>query len=328
MKFRVGRYPIAQEAPLLEKIRADLPDGVPADGRRERRLHPSRARSRWARSWSASGSPGSRSRSASATATRATSSSRAALDIALAGGEILQSRERRGRAARPRRRRHRPARAGHLRRHRGDAVDRRPRRHPLDPGHAAHVEQRARASRPVSRSWPACPTRPGRPPRTSCSSRSASTTTRTARPPGDADAVQGRLGDDPRRSRARRRDRRGVPAPSRRRRTRSSTPPAPGSRDRVRGGARRGALAPSRRLPGARLCVEPDVTWLAGRSPAGGPQPRLRASRSRGDDGGDRGADRRPSMRTSADGGSLPTTWWLGPRRRRPTSTAPRGRAA
>jgi hypothetical protein len=50
--------------------------------------------SRWARSWTDSGSSGSRNRSISALATRATTGSPRALDIALAGGEILDNRPR------------------------------------------------------------------------------------------------------------------------------------------------------------------------------------------------------------------------------------------
>ena len=74
MKFRVGRYPVAHEAALLEKIRSDLPDGVVlmADGNAGYTLP--RAIEMGGSSV-LSGSSGSRSRSASATATRATSTS-------------------------------------------------------------------------------------------------------------------------------------------------------------------------------------------------------------------------------------------------------------
>ena len=143
MKLRVGRYPVAHEARLLEKIRDDVPDDfqMMADGNAgytfPRAIEMGAILDRLGFVWFEEpvhqrGGYQGYDRLA------------AALDIALAGGEILDNAGRCDRAARPRRRRHRPARAGHLRRHRRDAVDRRAGRRPLDPGHAAHLEQRDR----------------------------------------------------------------------------------------------------------------------------------------------------------------------------------------
>ena len=91
MKFRVGRYPIAEEAPLLEKIRADLPDGVllMADGNAgytlPRAIEMGRILGALGFTWF---EEPLRQRDGYSGYEHL----RAALDIALAGGEILQSR--------------------------------------------------------------------------------------------------------------------------------------------------------------------------------------------------------------------------------------------
>ena len=91
MKFRVGRYPIAEEAPLLEKIRADLPEGVllMADGNAgytlPRAIEMGRILGALGFTWF---EEPLRQRDGYSGYEHL----RAALDIALAGGEILQSR--------------------------------------------------------------------------------------------------------------------------------------------------------------------------------------------------------------------------------------------
>ncbi len=91
MKFRVGRYPIAHEAGLLEKIRADLPDGVllMADGNAgytlPRAIEMGRILGALGFTWF---EEPLRQRDGYSGYEHL----RAALDIALAGGEILQSR--------------------------------------------------------------------------------------------------------------------------------------------------------------------------------------------------------------------------------------------
>jgi D-galactarolactone cycloisomerase len=91
MKFRVGRYPIAEEVPLLEKIKADLPDGVllMADGNAgytlPRAIEMGRALGALGFTWF---EEPLRQRDGYSGYEHL----RAALDIALAGGEILLSR--------------------------------------------------------------------------------------------------------------------------------------------------------------------------------------------------------------------------------------------
>jgi D-galactarolactone cycloisomerase len=91
MKFRVGRYPVAHEAPLLEAIRADLPDGVllMADGNAgytmPRAIEMGRILDSLGFTWF---EEPMRQRELYAGYEHLA----AALDIALAGGEILQSR--------------------------------------------------------------------------------------------------------------------------------------------------------------------------------------------------------------------------------------------
>ena len=182
--------------------------------------------------------------------------------------------QRRGRAARSAGRRRRPARAGHLRRHRGHAVDRRPGRDPHDPGDAAHVQQR-----PRHRGRAPGPGLPARPDPVARLGRAVPRGRRRRqpaprRPAGDADAVQGRLGDGPGRPGAGRRDRRGVPRAITRSRTRSSTPPGHAPLDRVGGGPGRGPRRRSRACPGRASRVDPDVDLGRRRAPARGPQPR------------------------------------------------------
>ena len=91
MKFRVGRYPVAHEAGLLEKIRADLPDSVllMADGNAgytlPRAIEMGRILGALGFAWF---EEPLRQRDGYSGYEQL----RAALDIALAGGEILQSR--------------------------------------------------------------------------------------------------------------------------------------------------------------------------------------------------------------------------------------------
>ncbi len=146
MKFRVGRYPVAHEAKLLERGACQRPRRLPSDGRRQCRLHvpaghrdgqhPQRAGVHLVRGTSppargicrvpaSRGGPGHRAR----------------------GWRDPAVQERGDRPPWKWRRRHRPARAGDLRRRHGDPLDRRPRGSPLDRGDAAHVEQRHRHRR-------------------------------------------------------------------------------------------------------------------------------------------------------------------------------------
>jgi D-galactarolactone cycloisomerase len=91
MKFRIGRYPVAHEAALLERIRADLPDGVllMADGNAgytmPRALEMGRILDSLGFTWF---EEPMRQRELYAGYEQLAAS----LDIALAGGEILQSR--------------------------------------------------------------------------------------------------------------------------------------------------------------------------------------------------------------------------------------------
>ena len=306
MKFRVGRYPVAHEAALLEKIRADLPDGVVlmADGNAgytlPRALEMGRVLGR-------SGSSGSRSRCASATV-RGLRAAPAALDIALAGGEILQTRS---------------AAIEFLGRRAVDIVQ----PEPVICGGIAETLWIAElaavhsiAAMPHTsnnalghRGGPAGARLPAEPDPVARVGRAVPRGRRRRqpapdRPPRDAAAVRGRLGDDPRRARARRRDRRGVPAPPRHRDT-VVEPPGRGPLDRVRGSARRGARQ-HRAAAGAERHRRPDATG----SPAGG-RSRASTTSSAPSSWDDEGIEARID---DLDGalrarGSVPATWWVGP---------------
>ena len=211
MKFRVGRYPVAHEAKLLEKVRASVPDDfhLMADGNAGYTFPRAIEMGNDPRTGSASS--GSRSPSISA---RAMPGIRASPRPSTSPSPAARSSQSRSEAIDllgSRRRRHRPAGAGHLRRHHRDAVDRRSRRGPLDPGHAAHVEQRDRdRGRPPGPGQPARSQSLAR--RRTCSTSSTGGRQPAPRgPPGHTAPVRGRLGDDPRRSGPRRRRRRGIP---------------------------------------------------------------------------------------------------------------------
>ena len=132
---------------------------------------------------------------------------------------------------------------------------------------------------------------------------------------GDADAVQGRLGDDPGRPRSRGRDRRGVPRAPRRlahahRRRRGASGVTESEAALV------AALSAIARLPGASVAVEPDATWVASGRPLEGLNHVLRAEL----EGDDAAIEARIDELDGGlrERGSVPATWWLGP------STTPR----
>ena len=179
MKWRVGRYPIAHEARLLEKIRDEVPDDfqMMADGNAgytfPRAIEMGAILDRLGFVWFEEpvhqrGGYQGYDRLA------------AALDIALAGGEILDDAERVRSSCSP-------AAVSTSSSPNRSSVAASPRRcgspswPPSTRSRPCRTPRTTRSgSRPPPRSWPACPTRTGRPRRMRSTWNTGSTTTRTA----------------------------------------------------------------------------------------------------------------------------------------------------
>ena len=275
MKFRVGRYPIAHEASLLEKIRADLPDGVllMADGNAgytlPRAIEMGRILGALGFTWF---EEPLRQRDGYSGYEHL----RAALDIALAGGEILQSRS---------------AAVELLGRRAVDIVQ-------PEPVICGGIEDTLWiADLAATHTIPAMPHTSNNALGIAAGLQVLACLPDPTRSPASdelmlevgvddnphraglltaADAVQGWLGDDPGRPRAWRRDRRGVPrAPRRLAHGHRRRGGAPGVTESE--AALVAALSAIARLPGASVVIDPDATWVASGRPLEGLNHVLRA---------------------------------------------------